>query len=161
MRNPNQPENEKDLFRGVGVRVDIKKKDNFLKIAETLTRIGISSVKDGKNILYQSCHILHKRDSAGNSHYAILMFKELFQLDGKTAIFDEQDLPRRNAIVRLLEEWGLLEIINQDDAQNVADLKTIKILNFKDKKDWELVAKYKIGKKKRVEPEEVEINGNR
>ena len=150
-----------DLFRGLGVLVDIKSPDNFLKIVETLTRIGVASKKD--NTLYQSCHILHKRSKDGVSHYAILLFKELFVLDGKEATFDESDIPRRNAIVRLLEEWDLLDIINPDSAQTVADIKTIKVLNFKEKKDWLLIPKYSIGKKKRVEiaVEPEEPNGNK
>jgi hypothetical protein len=158
MESPKNPNPEKGLFRGVGVEVDIKKPDNFLKIKETLTRIGIAP--PSAKVLYQSCHILHKRDLNSVSHYAILHFKELFQLDGKEAMFDDQDIPRRNAVVRLLEEWDLVDIVNPTDAQVVADIKTIKILNFKEKNDWELVAKYKIGKKRRTDDDE-EPNGNR
>ena len=141
------PENQSNnLFRGVGVEVDIKNPQNFLKIKETLTRIGVASKKENK--LFQSCHILHKRDSNSVSHYAIVHFKEMFILDGKEANFEEQDLPRRNAIVHLLEEWDLLDIKNPTDAQDVAPIQTIKILSFKEKADWILVEKYKIGKKR-------------
>lgn len=149
----NQKENlpNNALFKGIGVEVDIKNPDNFLKIKETLTRIGVASKKDAPKKLFQSCHILHKRDSSGISKYAIVHFKEMFQLDGKEAAFDDQDIPRRNAIVRLLEEWDLLDIIDQDNAQDVAPIQTIKILSYKEKSEWELVAKYKIGKKKREE----------
>ena len=139
----NPPNN---LFRGTGVEVDIKNPQNFLKIKETLTRIGVASKKEKK--LFQTAHILHKRDSAGVSRYAILMYKEMFILDGKEAHFDEQDLPRRNAIARLLEEWDLLDIIDQTSAQDVAPIQTIKILSFKEKPEWTLVEKYKIGKKR-------------
>ena len=135
-----------NLFRGLGVEVDIKNPQNFLKIKETLTRIGVASKKE--KTLYQSCHILHKRDLTGTSRYAILMFKELFVLDGKEAKYDEQDIPRRNAIVRLLEEWDLLDIVDPNTAQDVALIQTIKILSFKEKAEWQLVAKYKIGKKR-------------
>jgi len=137
-----------NLFRGLGVEVDIKRPDNFLKVKETLTRIGVASKKEKK--LYQSCHILHKRDASGTSRYAILMFKELFVLDGKEANYDESDIPRRNAIARLLEEWDLLDIIDPNAAQDVAPIQTIKILSFKEKSEWTLVAKYKIGKKREV-----------
>ena|ERR1035437_1752647 len=143
MQEPHLPNN---LFRGVGVEVDIKKPDNFLKIKETLTRIGVASKKE--KTLYQSCHILHKRDSNGVSHYAIVLFKEMFILDGKEANFDDTDIPRRNAIVRLLEEWDLLDIVDPNSAQNVAQIQTIKILSFKEKSEWLLVPKYKIGKKR-------------
>lgn len=146
-----QPQNDA-LFKGIGVEVDIKKPDNFLKIKETLTRIGVASKKDKK--LFQSCHILHKRNSDGISKYAVVHFKEMFRLDGKDAKFDEQDIPRRNAIVRLLEEWDLLDIVDQENAQDVAPIQTIKILSFKEKSEWELIAKYKIGKKKREEGNE-------
>lgn len=145
------PQNDA-LFKGIGVEVDIKKPDNFLKIKETLTRIGVASKKDKK--LFQSCHILHKRNSEGLSKYSIVHFKEMFQLDGKDAKFDEQDIPRRNAIVRLLEEWDLLDIVDQESAQDVAAIQTIKILSFKEKSEWELIAKYKIGKKKREDGNE-------
>lgn len=130
-----------DLFRGVGVQIRLPEPDSFLKIKETLMRIGISSKKENK--LYQSCHILHKR---GN--YAILHFKELFILDGKTDTFSDEDIARRNTIVNLLEEWNLLEIVDPDQTeQPVAPLSQIKILSFKERDNWELVAKYNVGKK--------------
>lgn len=137
---------EKNLFRGLGVQVDILTPENFLRIKETLTRIGISA-KDG-NKLYQSCHILHKRDSAGISRYAIIHFKELFILDGKSANFDENDIPRRNTIAKLLQDWGLLNINISETITEFLPIQMIKIIAFKDKADWELIAKYKIGKKK-------------
>ena len=116
--------------------------ENFLKIKETLTRIGIASHKDKK--LYQSCHILHKQGK-----YYIVHFKELFLLDGKTDNFSEEDLARRNTIVNLLEEWKLLKSVNPELLQNnVAPISQIKIISHRDKGEWELVAKYSIGKKK-------------
>ena len=136
-----------ELFRGVGVEVDIKSPDNFLKIKETLTRIGVAS-KDEKK-LYQSCHILHKRDSDGISRYSIVMFKEMFKLDGKEVHFEEMDLPRRNAIAALLEEWGLVTIVDKESTREIAPIQTIKIISFKEKPEWQLQAKYKIGKKRK------------
>lgn len=116
--------------------------ENFLKIKETLTRIGIASHKDKK--LYQSCHILHKQGK-----YYIVHFKELFLLDGKTDNFSEDDMARRNTILNLLEEWKLLKIVNPELIQSiVAPISQIKIISHRDKKEWELVAKYSIGKKK-------------
>ena len=133
---------EKDLFRGVGVEITLPNHDNFLKIKETLTRIGIASKKEKK--LYQSCHILHKQ-----GHYAILHFKELFILDGKENSFAEEDKARRNTIINLLEEWGLLEIVDASKTEDpVAPLSQIKILSHKEKSAWTLEPKYNIGKKK-------------
>lgn len=133
---------EKDLFRGVGVEIKLLNPDNFLKIKETLTRVGIASKKEKK--LYQSCHILHKQ-----GQYAILHFKELFILDGKENTFTEEDKARRNTIINLLEEWGLLAVIDQEKTQDpVAALSQIKIISFKEKDQWILDAKYQIGKKK-------------
>jgi hypothetical protein len=133
---------EKDLFRGVGVEIRLPEPDNFLKIKETLTRVGIASRKERK--LYQSCHILHKQ-----GRYAILHFKELFILDGKENNFTDEDAGRRNTIVNLLEEWGLIEVVDQSKTQDpVAPLSQIKILSHKEKGDWELAAKYQIGRKK-------------
>jgi hypothetical protein len=132
-----------DIFRGKGVEVRIGDDDNFLKIKETLTRIGIASKKD--KTLYQSCHILHKQ-----GRYAIVHFKELFELDGKSSDFSQEDQARRNTIVKLLEEWGLLKIVDPESIKkNVAPLSQVKILPFKDKKEWNLVAKYNVGKKVR------------
>ncbi len=116
--------------------------ENFLKIKETLTRIGIASRKDKK--IYQSCHILHKQGK-----YYIVHFKELFMLDGKINNFDEEDKARRNTIVNLLEEWKLIKTVDSASTQApLAPLSQIKILAHKEKGDWELVAKYSIGKKR-------------
>lgn len=123
------------------VQIELPNDESFLKIKETLTRIGIASRKDKK--LYQSCHILHKQGK-----YYIVHFKELFMLDGKINNFDDEDKGRRNTIINLLEEWGLLKVVNHDQVQDpVAPLSQIKILAFGEKNQWELVAKYSIGKK--------------
>lgn len=133
---------EQDLFRGVGVEIRLLEPDNFLKVKETLTRIGIASRKDKK--LYQSCHILHKQGK-----YAILHFKELFILDGKENTFSEEDEARRNTIVNLLEEWDLIEVIDTEKCQDpVAPLNQVKVLSHKEKSQWELTPKYMIGKRK-------------
>lgn len=130
-----------DIFRGVGVEVELPTPDSFLKIKETLTRIGISSRKDKK--LFQSCHILHKK-----GRYAILHFKELFILDGKHNTFTEEDQARRNTIVNLLEEWELIKIVDPSQTKEpLASLNQIKIISYKEKDDWELTVKYNIGKK--------------
>ena len=124
------------------VEVLLLNDENFLKIKETLTRIGIASRKDKK--IYQSCHILHKQGK-----YYIVHFKELFMLDGKINNFDEEDKARRNTIVNLLEEWKLIKTVDPASTQApVAPLSQIKILAHKEKGDWELVAKYSIGKKR-------------
>lgn len=124
------------------VEVTLNEKDDFLKVRETLTRIGVASKKD--RTLYQSCHILHKQGK-----YYIVHFKELFALDGKPTDISENDLSRRNAIVKLLEDWGLVTIINKDKAENPPPifLSQIKIISHKEKNDWDLVPKYNIGKK--------------
>lgn len=133
-------ENE-DIFRGVGVEVTLPTPDSFLKIKETLTRIGISSRKEKK--LFQSCHILHKK-----GRYSILHFKELFILDGKHNTFTEEDHARRNTIVNLLEEWELIKIVDPAKTKEpVASLNQIKIIAFKEKDEWDLTVKYNIGKK--------------
>ncbi|CAB4124335.1 translation repressor protein [uncultured Caudovirales phage] len=125
------------------IEVTLAEKDDFLKIRETLTRIGVAARKD--NILYQSCHILHKQGK-----YYIVHFKELFALDGKPSSIVENDIARRNTIINLLQEWGLIGIVApQTIAELRAPLSQIKIIPFKDKTTWELVAKYNIGKKKR------------
>lgn len=125
------------------VEVTLAEKDDFLKIRETLTRIGVAAKKD--NVLYQSCHILHKQGK-----YYIVHFKELFALDGKPSSIVENDVARRNTIVNLLEEWGLIKVVNPDSIKDPrAPISQIKIIPFKDKNNWELVAKYNIGKKKR------------
>lgn len=130
-----------DIFSGKGVEIKIGEEDDFLKIKETLTRIGVASKKD--KTLYQSCHILHKQ-----GRYAIVHFKELFELDGKFSNFSDEDKERRNAIAKLLDDWGLVKIVDTKRAQPTATLNQIKILPFKDKKEWNLVAKYSIGTKK-------------
>ena len=130
-----------DIFKGVGVEVELPTQDSFLKIKETLTRIGISSRKEKK--LYQSCHILHKK-----GRYAILHFKELFILDGKHNTLTEEDISRRNTIVNLLEEWELVKIVDPSkSADPIASLNQIKIISFKEKNEWDLTVKYNIGKK--------------
>lgn len=128
-----------DIFRGCGVEIKLKNDEDFLKIKETLTRIGVASKKD--NTLFQSCHILHKQD-----RYAIVHFKELFLLDGKNANLDENDIARRNTITKLLEEWDLLKVISTDKVNApVTNLSQIKIIPYKEKNSWNLVPKYSIG----------------
>jgi len=128
-----------DLNKFVEVRLE--EQDDFLKVKETLTRIGVSSRKE--KVLYQSCHILHKQGK-----YYIVHFKEMFSLDGKPSNITENDIQRRNTIARLLEQWGLVEILNNDTiANNVAPIHQIKIIPFKEKDEWELIAKYNMGKK--------------
>lgn len=122
------------------LEVTLPEPDNFLKIKETLTRIGVASRKD--KILYQSCHILHKQ-----GRYFIVHFKELFALDGKEANISVGDIERRNTIAGLLEEWGLLKINNPAKAAQRVSLSQIKVVSFKEKSTWQLVAKYNIGKK--------------
>lgn len=133
---------KKDIFDGNGVEITLPTSDNFLKVKETLTRVGIASRKDRK--LYQSCHILHKQ-----GRYAILHFKELFILDNKENTFSDEDRARRNTIVNLLEEWGLIEVLDSSKSQDpVAPLNQIKVLSHKEKREWELCAKYNIGIRK-------------
>ena len=128
-----------DLAQFVEVKLDDQ--DDFLKVRETLTRIGVSSRKE--RILYQSCHILHKQ-----GRYYIVHFKELFALDGKPSNISENDIQRRNAIANLLSEWGLVTILNPKMMENnIAPLHQIKIISFKEKDEWELIPKYNIGKK--------------
>ena len=124
------------------VEVTLNEKDDFLKVRETLTRIGVASKKD--RILYQSCHILHKQGK-----YYIVHFKELFALDGKPTDISENDLSRRNAIAKLLADWGLVTIVNKNQVENPPPifLSQIKIISHKEKHDWDLVPKYNIGKK--------------
>jgi hypothetical protein len=124
------------------VEVTLNEEDDFLKVRETLTRIGVSSRKE--RILYQSCHILHKQGK-----YYIVHFKELFALDGKPSNISENDIQRRNTIANLIEQWGLVTILNPHIVKdNMAPIHQIKIISFKEKDDWELVTKYNIGKKK-------------
>ena len=122
------------------LEVTINKPDDFLKVRETLTRIGVASRKD--KTLFQSCHILHKQGK-----YFIVHFKELFALDGKKATLIENDVQRRNTIAILLQDWNLLTIVKPEDATNKAPLSQIKIIAFKEKNEWNLQAKYNIGKK--------------
>ena len=124
------------------VEVRLKSEDDFLKVRETLTRIGVASKKE--QTLYQSCHILHKQ-----KRYFIVHFKELFALDGKPSNMSDSDVARRNTISILLKEWDLVEIVNPSQTDSpVAPISQIKVLPFKEKNEWELVAKYNIGKKK-------------
>ena len=122
------------------VEVLLNEPDDFLKVRETLTRIGVASRKEKK--LYQSCHILHKQ-----GRYYIVHFKELFALDGKHANLTVNDVQRRNRIVRLLADWGLVSVVNIDSVSDIAPLNQIKVLAYKDKNDWILEQKYNIGKK--------------
>ena len=125
------------------VEVTLAEKDDFLKVRETLTRIGVASKKD--RILYQSCHILHKQ-----GRYYIVHFKELFALDGKPTDISENDLSRRNAITKLLQDWELIKVVNSKQIEEPPPifLSQIKILSHKEKDEWELVPKYNIGAKK-------------
>lgn len=124
------------------LEIRLKNPDDFLKVRETLTRIGVSSKKENK--LYQSCHILHKRGK-----FYIVHFKELFALDGLPTDMDDMDRGRRNTIANLLEEWGLVEVVDPKmSSEPIASLAQMKIIPYKDKKNWELVPKYHIGKKK-------------
>jgi hypothetical protein len=123
------------------VEVGLKEPDDFLKVRETLTRIGVASRKEKK--LYQSCHILHKQGK-----YYIVHFKELFALDGKKANLTLNDVQRRNRIVQLLGDWGLVSINSKESIADVAPLSQIKVLAYKEKGDWTLESKYNIGKKK-------------
>ena len=124
------------------LEISFKENDDFLKIRETLTRIGVASRKD--KTLYQSCHILHKRGK-----YYLVHFKELFALDGKESSITENDLTRRNAIARLLEEWDLLSILDEEQSSTpLAPMSQIKVLPHKEKPEWNLVAKYNIGNAK-------------
>ena len=122
------------------LEVQLKEPDDFLKVRETLTRIGVASRKDKK--LFQSCHILHKQ-----GRYFIVHFKELFALDGKEAHISDNDCERRNTIAHLLSDWGLIAILNTAIAEKKAPLSQIKVLAFKEKGEWDLQAKYNIGKK--------------
>jgi hypothetical protein len=129
------------------VEVYLNEPDDFLKVRETLTRIGVASRKEKK--LYQSCHILHKQ-----GRYFIVHFKELFALDGKHANLTVNDVQRRNRIIKLILDWGLVGIVNEDSIVDIAPLNQIKVLAFKDKHDWQLEQKYNIGKKGKKQEEE-------
>ena len=123
------------------VEVSLRQPDDFLKVRETLTRIGVASRKEKK--LFQSCHILHKKGK-----YYIVHFKELFALDGKHANLTSNDIERRNRITKLLSDWGLVDIVTESELGELAPLNQIKVIAYKDKGDWKLESKYNIGKKK-------------
>ena len=123
------------------LEIKIAQEEDFLKIKETLTRIGIAARKD--KVLYQSCHILHKQ-----GRFYIVHFKEMFALDGKPTDYSEEDLGRRNTIAKLLEDWGLLTIVDPSAMMVSTPINMIKIISFKDKPNWELIPKYAIGKRK-------------
>ena len=129
------------------LEVTIKQPDDFLKVRETLTRIGVASRKD--KTLFQSCHILHKQGK-----YFIVHFKELFALDGKKATLTQNDIQRRNTIAVLLQDWNLISVVKKEAAEDKAPLSQIKVLPFKEKKEWNLSAKYNIGKKLEAKQEE-------
>ena len=137
----NQSNEIKEWTPAMMLEVTLNEPDDFLKVRETLTRIGVASRKD--NILYQSCHILHKQ-----GRYFITHFKELFLLDGKPSNLLENDLERRNTVATLLSDWGLITIVNNDQANNKAPLRQIKIISYKDKDKWQLCPKYNIGTNK-------------
>ena len=124
------------------LEVVLNEPDDFLKVRETLTRIGVASRHDNK--LFQSCHILHKQ-----GRYYIVHFKELFMLDGKKSNLEETDMHRRNTIATLLSDWGLLQIQNKEQVKDCAPLRQIKIIGYKDKVNWELCPKYNIGNNKK------------
>mgnify|MGYP000486193405 CR=1 FL=1 len=128
------------------LEVTIKQPDDFLKIRETLTRIGVASRKD--KTLFQSCHILHKQGK-----YFITHFKELFALDGKRANITVNDVQRRNRIIQLLLDWGLVAVVSADKVNDIAPLNQIKVISYKEKNDWNLETKYNIGKRKKPEEE--------
>ena len=123
------------------VEVTLKEPDDFLKVRETLTRIGVASRKEKK--LFQSCHILHKK-----GQYYIVHFKELFALDGKKANLSENDVQRRNRIIKLLSDWGLVNVVDESAIVDAAPLSQIKVIAYKEKSEWNLESKYNIGKKK-------------
>ena len=130
-----------DIFDGLGVEITLKTKEDFLKVKETLTRIGISSRTDKK--LWQSCHILHKRGK-----YAIMHFKEMFIMDGLSSDISDEDLGRRNVIVKLLVEWGLIVPVDEEEYKEpMIPLSKLKIISHKEKGDWQLIPKYHIGRK--------------
>jgi hypothetical protein len=127
------------------VEVELAEKNDFLKVRETLTRIGVAA--KNQNVLYQSCHILHKQGK-----YYIVHFKELFALDGKPANITENDIARRNTISNLIAEWGLVKIVDKNKTKDpIVPMGQIKVLAHKDKSEWALVSKYNIGKKKKVD----------
>ena len=128
------------------IQVTLKEPDDFLKVRETLTRIGVASRKERK--LYQSCHILHKKGD-----YFIVHFKELFALDGKRANLSDNDLQRRNRIIQLLSDWGLVQVVDKTSIADAAPLSQIKVISYKEKLDWILESKYNIGKRRQPSDE--------
>ena len=128
------------------IQVTLKEPDDFLKVRETLTRIGVASRKERK--LYQSCHILHKKGD-----YFIVHFKELFALDGKRANLSDNDFQRRNRIIQLLSDWGLVEVVDKSTIADAAPLSQIKVISYKEKLDWILESKYNIGKRRQPSDE--------
>ena len=128
------------------IEVALREPDDFLKVRETLTRIGVASRKEKK--LYQSCHILHKQGK-----YFIVHFKELFALDGKTANLTQNDVARRNRIIQLLLDWGLVSVVSTEKVNDIAPLNQIKVISYREKGDWNLETKYNIGKRKKPEEE--------
>ena len=126
------------------IEITLNEPDDFLKVRETLTRIGVASRKEKK--IYQSCHILHKQ-----GRYYIVHFKELFALDGKRANLTQNDVQRRNRIIQLLTDWGLIRVVNEKKITDIAPLNQIKVLAYKEKHEWILETKYNIGKKKKTE----------
>jgi hypothetical protein len=137
----NQDNEVQEWTPAMMLEVVLNEPDDFLKVRETLTRIGVASRKD--NMLYQSCHILHKQ-----GRYFITHFKELFLLDGKPSNLMENDVERRNTVSTLLSDWGLITIVNTEQAKNKAPLRQIKIISYKDKDSWQLCPKYNIGTNK-------------
>lgn len=130
---------KEDIFRGIGIEITLKDPSDFLKVKETLTRIGFASKKE--NILYQSCHILHKR-----GRYAIVHFKELFLLDGKKTDITENDIGRRNTIARLLGDWGLVVVLDPKKIEEpTVTMNQIKVVPYREKSNWSLQPKYAIG----------------
>ena len=138
--------NEVEWTKDNMIEVNLKEPDDFLKVRETLTRIGVASRKERK--LFQSCHILHKK-----GQYYIVHFKELFALDGKKANLSDNDVQRRNRIIQLLLDWGLVAVVSADKVNDIAPLNQIKVISYKEKNDWNLETKYNIGKRKKPEEE--------
>lgn len=131
-----------DIFDDYGIPIYLKDNESFLKIKETLTRIGIASKHEKK--LYQSCHILHKQ-----GQYAIMHFKEMMELDGKETNITDNDLERRNTIVKLLQQWNLLDVVDEEDIERLVPINQIKIISFKEKNSYELITKYTFGRSKK------------
>jgi len=154
VKNLNDYANKYEWIKSSLIEVKLFKPEDFLKIKETLTRIGIASKRE-KNILFQSCHILHKKiplgtvDSVRESKYFICHFKELFIFDGKPSTLTDEDIVRRNKIANMLDEWKLLQIVNRDEClKTKSEVCSVKVVPFADKRNWELVPKYNIGKKR-------------